>query len=71
MIKLTPHHWAVAAALFSGLALQLSGVEHWHEVLTPSWIAGLMLVMGSALAGFGTPDVRSREGKRTRAADRD
>lgn len=66
--RLERKHWLVIAALLTGLATQLSALEHgWIEAATPRFIGGLLLQVVTAVTAIyvGAP----RRGKFTRRTD--
>ena len=35
-------HWLILAGLAAAIATQLSGVQHWNEILSPPFVAGVL-----------------------------
>lgn len=47
-------HWQIVALLLGGLALQLQGVKHWAEVLSPGFVAGFCAMTAAAVRALYT-----------------
>lgn len=45
-------HWFILASMIGAIALQLSGVQHWHEVVTPQFVGGLLAQIAALLAAM-------------------
>jgi hypothetical protein len=45
-------HWAMAAGFLGALAIQISGIHHWHEVQQPSFVAGVLLQCATFLGAM-------------------
>ena len=45
-------HWTVIAAALSALALQIGGLHNWHDALTPAFVSGAVLAIGTAISGM-------------------
>lgn len=54
---MTKGHAAVLSTLLIAIALQLGSIQHWHEVKSPAFIAGLLLSVGSAIGALYTEKV--------------
>ncbi len=53
MVKLETKHWAVIALLVGGVATQLASTQHgWADVLTPGFVAGLLMQVASAITAI-------------------
>ena len=47
MSLVTRTHAVAIAAFLGALSLQISGIDHWAEVVQPSFIAGVIAQMGA------------------------
>jgi hypothetical protein len=47
-------HWAIVGGMLVAIATQLSGVQHWHEVLTPLFVSGVTMQVGVVLVSIYT-----------------
>ena len=47
-------HWLLLAAFLGTIGVQLTGVSHWHEVLTPQFAAGCIGQIAILIRGFFT-----------------
>jgi hypothetical protein len=47
-------HWQILALLLGGLAMQLAGVHHWNEVLSPGFVAGFLSMAAAAVRALYT-----------------
>lgn len=57
-----PNHWLLVGMFFGGLALQLQGVHGWHETLTPSFVAGILVNAGTVLRALFAENPRREPG---------
>ena len=53
MLNFQPKHFAILAALLVAIGTQVGGMEHgWHDALTPAFIGGLCIQVGTTLAAL-------------------
>jgi hypothetical protein len=45
-------HVAVIVSALAALALQIGGLQHWHDALTPSFVSGAILAVGASVSGL-------------------
>lgn len=59
MGQMQAKHWAVIAAMLVAIGTQVAGMQHgWHDALTPSFIGGLLIQIGTTVAAIfvGAPE---------------
>lgn len=57
-MKFQAKHFAVFGAMLIALGTQLSGIQSFHDALTPAFIGGLLLMVGTNIAALfvGAPE---------------
>jgi hypothetical protein len=45
-------NWVVVGLFLGGLGTQLASVQDWHAIMTPGWVAGLLLSLSSTIVAF-------------------
>lgn len=55
-------HYAIFGALLIAIALQLAGLEHWVDATNPKFVSGLLLTIGTTIAGVFSPKPTSSSG---------
>ncbi len=66
-MQLEPKHWLLIAGMISGLATQLLTAQHgWSDVLTPGFVAGLLIQTASAITALfvGAPGAEAAMAKK-------
>lgn len=59
---MTRTHWTIIASALTALALQIGGLHDWHQALTPAFVSGAILAVGTSISGIfvqppqATPD---------------
>jgi hypothetical protein len=53
-----PSHWSLLGAALVGLSGQIAGLHDWHAVLTPSFISGTLVALGSTIGMMFAPAVK-------------
>lgn len=70
MTNWTTKHFAILAALLVAVGTQLGGLQHgWADAVTPGFVGGLILQIGTTLAALFTDAPRDPEAK-SRASDK-
>lgn len=53
--RLEPKHWALISGYLTSIALVVGGLDHWHDLLNPPIVAGLVTLtatfIGALFAG--------------------
>lgn len=49
-MNFTTKHWAVVGAMLIAIGTQLSGLQSFHDALTPAFIGGFLLMVGTNVA---------------------
>lgn len=58
---MTGTHWTIIAAALSALALQIGGLHNWHDALTPAFVSGAVLAIGTTIAGIKADPPQSKD----------
>lgn len=43
------HHYYTLGILLLALAMQIAGLDHWHDAIKPSFVAGCLTAVGAVL----------------------
>lgn len=70
MGNLKAQHWFVVIAVLGGLAVQINGIKHWDEALSPQFVSGAILTVTGALSGLFMNKPRDAEAASDRRTDR-
>lgn len=55
-------HWMILAAMVGALALQLSGIDHWHEATSPKFVSGALASIAATLSAMFMEKPRNDSG---------